>query len=188
MHTYREREREREREKARNWGFLWLWARVSLSQADRADLDKALKGENFEEKFPIQNMPGLCYTLLKYIMAEIPPTESHTSEKKVVFHYDVHELNTGGYVYYSATGRRCLHYYNLTSLCWLSQSVWQTRVSKRACKSVKCTCLGKFPMPPYSKKKQFTRPNSVKIIINNNHVVHYMPFWITYKTCNNTLD
>ena len=97
---------------------------TGISQADRADLDKALKGENFEEKFPIQNMPGLCYTLLKYIMAEIPPTESHTSgEKKVVFHYDVHELNTGGYVYYSATGRRCLHYYNLTSLCWLSQSV-----------------------------------------------------------------
>ena len=44
------------------------------------------------------------------------------------------------------------------------------------------------PMPPYSKKKQFTRLNSVKIIINNSHVMHYMPFWITYKTCNNTPD
>ncbi len=55
---------------------------TGISQADWADLDKALKGENFEEKFPIQNMPGLCYTLLKYIMAEIPPTESHTSGKK----------------------------------------------------------------------------------------------------------
>ena len=177
-----------ERERERRPGRLFVTLGTGISQADRADLDKALKGENSEENFPIQNMPGLCYTLLKYIMAEIPPTKSHTSGKKVVFHYDVHELNTGGYIYYSATGRRCLHYYNLTSLCWLSQSVWQTRVSKRACKSVKCTCLGKFPMPPYSKKKQFTRPNSVKIIINNNHVVHYMPFWITYKTCNNTLD
>ena len=59
---------------------------TGISQADRADLDKALKGENSEEKFPIQNMPGLCYTLLKYIMAEIPPTESHTaSEKKLSF-------------------------------------------------------------------------------------------------------
>ena len=45
---------------------------TGISQADWADLDKALKGENSEEKFPIQNMPGLCYTLLKYIMAESP--------------------------------------------------------------------------------------------------------------------
>ena len=27
-----------------------------------------------------------------------------------------------------------------------------------------------------------------KSIINNSHVMHYMPFWITDKTCNNTPD
>ena len=54
MHTYREREREREREKARK---AFCDSGHGISQADRADLDKALKGENSEEKFPIQNMP-----------------------------------------------------------------------------------------------------------------------------------
>ena len=43
-------------------------------------------------------------------------------------------------------------------------------------------------MPPHSKKKQDTRLNSVKIMINNSNVMHYMPFWIIYKTCNNTPD
>ena len=40
----------------------------------------------------------------------------------------------------------------------------------------------------YSKPEEIVYLNSVKIIMNNSHVVHCMPFWITYKTCNNTLD
>ena len=78
----RNKQRERERERERRPGRLFVTLGTGISQADRADLDNALKGENSEEKFPIQNMPGLSYTLLKYIMAEIPPTESHTSGKK----------------------------------------------------------------------------------------------------------
>ena len=36
---------------------------VGISHADRAGLDKALKGEHTEQRFPIQNILGLCYTL-----------------------------------------------------------------------------------------------------------------------------
>ena len=189
IHTEREREREGEREREREGpeGFLWFWARVSVKPTGQT-LTKPSRAKILRKSFQYKTCLDFVILCWNILWLKFPRLNHIHQKKKVVFHYDVHELNTGGYIYYSATGRRCLHYYNLTSLCWLSQSVWQTRVSKRACKSVKCTCLGKFPMPPYSKKKQFTRPKSVKIIINNNHVVHYMPFWITYKTCNNTLD
>ena len=36
-------------------------------------------------------------------------------------------------------------------------------------------------MPPHSKKKQVIRLNSVKIIIINSNVMHYMPFGLHIK-------
>ena len=47
----------------------------------------------------------------------------------------------------------------------------------------------KFPHATlFQEEEKITRPKFRKTIINNSHVMRYMPFWITYKTCNNTPD
>ena len=136
-------------------------------------------------------MFGRCFPKT---LDEVSPTwsrnspESHTSEKECVFFIFI-RLTRMVVLYTSlrlVEGVYTNH--NTTSLYSGWASV--TEPCLQACMSLNWrTCWDKSsPKPSYSKKKQYTRLNSEKNIINNSQVMQCMHFWITYKTCNNTPD
>ena len=136
------------------------WAQESVKPTGQALIKRKFGGKSFQYK----NTLGLCYTLLKYIMVEIPPTEWHTSEKECFLSYSWDYHGWLCCILFCDWSKVSTNH-NLTSLYWLSQC--DRTVSIACIHENQMYLFGQVsPMPPYSKKKQFTRLNSVKIIIN----------------------